>query len=479
MARIVFIGAGSTVFARNLLRDLFTFPALRESEIVLFDIDPVRLGDTEAVAARLASDAGADPVIFATTDRRRALDGADYAINMIQVGGYRPATVTDFEIPKRYGLRQTIGDTLGIGGIMRALRTIPVMEGVAREMEALCPDALLLNYTNPMAMLCMAMDRLSQVRTVGLCHSVQGTAADLAAWLGIPCEEVDYRCAGINHMAFYLKFERDGQDLYPALRDLAARDGFPAWERVRFDLFRRFGFFVTESSEHFSEYVPWFIKRDRADLIDRDNIPLDEYPARCEDQIADWAEQRAALTSPDPGALGNYRAARAGRLGGVEERRLALVERESRERAAALRAHLLGFHGHGNAATGHSGEYGTLIIHSIETGQPRVVYGNVPNRGLIDNLPADCCVEVPCLVDRNGVQPTRIGSLPTHLAALMRTNIGVQEVTVEAALSGSRDRVVQAAMLDPHTAADLDPDQIAALVDDLLAAHGPLIPTLA
>ncbi|MFM9107182.1 MAG: alpha-glucosidase/alpha-galactosidase [Chloroflexota bacterium] len=481
MARITFVGAGSTVFARNLLQDLFTFPELRESEIVLFDIDPGRLADTEAVATRLAAEAGARPAISATTDRRRALDGADYAINMIQVGGYRPATVTDFEIPTRFGLRQTIADTLGIGGIMRALRTIPVMRGIAADMEAGCPGALLLNYTNPMAMLCIAMDRVSPVRTVGLCHSVQGTAADLAEWLGVPANEVDYLCAGINHVAFYLRFERDGQDLYPALRDLAARGDFPAWERVRFEVFRRFGFFVTESSEHFSEYVPWFIKRDRPDLIDRFNIPLDEYPARCEDQIADWADQRAALTSGDPGALDAYRAARAGRLHGMDERRLRFVEKESREQAAAMRARMLagGGHGHADPDTGHSGEYGTLIIHSMETGQPRVVYGNVPNRAIIDNLPDGCCVEVPCLVDRNGVQPTRIGALPPQLAALMRSNIGVQEVTVDAALTGSRERVVQAALLDPHTAAELDPEQIAALVDALLAAHGELIPPMA
>ena len=479
MARITFVGAGSTVFARNLLQDLFTFPDLRESEIVLFDIDPGRLADTEAVAARLAADAGAKPTIITTTDRRRALAGADYAITMIQVGGYRPATVTDFEIPKRYGLRQTIADTLGIGGIMRALRTIPVMHGIADDMADLCPDALLLNYTNPMAMLCMAMDRLSPVRTVGLCHSVQGTAADLAEWLGVPCDEVDYLCAGINHVAFYLKFERDGQDLYPALRALAESGDYPAWERVRFEVFRRFGHFVTESSEHFSEYVPWFIKRDRPDLIDRFNIPLDEYPARCEDQIADWADQRAALTSSDPGALDAYRAAKAGNLHGMSERRLRFVEKESAGKAAALRARMLSGHGHHDEETGHSGEYGTLIIHSMETGQPRVIYGNVPNRGLIDNLPADCCVEVPCLVDGNGVQATKIGALPPQLAALMRTNIGVQEVAVDAALTGSRDRVVQAAMLDPHTAAELDPEQIAALVDDLLAAHGDFVPRMA
>jgi alpha-galactosidase len=475
VAKIAFIGAGSTVFARNLLQDLFTFPELHGSTIALMDIDPGRLADTEAVAKLLAGAAGAKPTIEATTDLRAALDGANYAINMIQVGGYRPATVIDFEIPKRYGLRQTIGDTLGIGGIMRALRTIPVMLDFARQMEELCPDVLFLNYTNPMAMLCMAMNRATAVRTVGLCHSVQGTAASLAGWLGVPFDEVNYVCAGINHVAFYLRFERDGEDLYPALRQFAAERREPAWERVRFEVFRRFGYFVTESSEHFSEYVPWFIKPNRDDLIARFNVPLDEYPARCEDQIAEWADFRTALTSPDPAALPHYQEARRGQLSGMTTRRLAVVEREDPARAAALRDAALAEH---EEEDGHSGEYGTLIIHGIETGQERVVYGNVANLGTIANLPPGCCVEVPCLVDRNGVQPTTIGALPPQLAALMQTNINVQELTVEAALTGNRQHVYQAAMLDPHTAAELDPEQIVSLVDELLAAHGEMIPAM-
>jgi alpha-galactosidase len=359
---------------------------------------------------------------------------------------------------------------------MRALRTVPVMLEFARQMEEVCPDVLFLNYTNPMAMLCMAMQRATPIRTVGLCHSVQGTAADLAGWLGVPFDEVNYVCAGINHVAFYLKFERDGEDLYPALRRLAEERGEPAWERVRFEVFRHFGYFVTESSEHFSEYVPWFIKPDRDDLIQRFNVPLDEYPARCEDQIAEWGEFRAALTSPDSEALPRYQEARQGQLRGMVARRLAVVEREDPVLAATLRDQALE---HRVAKeSGHSGEYGTLIIHSIETGQERVVYGNVANGGLISNLPAGCCVEVPCLVDRNGVQPMMIGALPPQLAALMQTNINVQELTVQAALTGKREHVYQAAMLDPHTAAVLDPEQICALVDDLLAAHGSMIPTL-
>lgn len=476
MTKIAFIGAGSTVFARNLLQDLFTFPELHGSMIALMDIDSARLADTEAVANLLADRASANPTIEATTDLRRALDGADYAINMIQVGGYRPSTVIDFETPKRYGLRQTIGDTLGIGGIMRALRTIPVMLDFGRQMEQVCPDVLFLNYTNPMAMLCMAMNRATTIRTVGLCHSVQGTAADLAEWLGVPADQVNYLCAGINHVAFYLRFERDGEDFYPALRRLANERREPAWERVRFEVFRRFGYFVTESSEHFSEYVPWFIKQGRDEVIARYNIPLDEYPARCEDQIAEWGEYRAALTSPEPRALARYQEQRRGQLKGMTERRLACVDRENPTLAATLRQEALSHQADDDSA--HSGEYGTLIIHSIETGQPRVVYGNVANRTSIANLPQPCCVEVPCLVDRNGVQPTIVGALPPQLAALMQTNINVQELTVEAALTGKRDHVYQAAMLDPHTAAELDPEQICALVDDLLEAHGSMVPEL-
>lgn len=475
--KIAFIGAGSTVFARNLLQDLFTFPELHGSTIALMDIDPVRLADTETIAHLLADSAGAHPKIQATTNLRAALDGADYAINMIQVGGYRPATVIDFEIPKRYGLRQTIGDTLGIGGIMRALRTIPVMLDFGRQMEELCPDVLFLNYTNPMAMLCIAMERATAIRTVGLCHSVHNTAAEIAEWLDVPFEEVNFVCAGINHVAFMLRYERDGEDLYPALRGFAAERREPAWERVRFEVLRRFGYFVTESSEHFSEYVPWFIKPGRDDLIQRFNIPLDEYPARCEDQIADWADFRAALTSPEPEAMTRYQEARRGHLDGMDERRIAVVEREDSALAAAMRQAALA--DHESDESSHSGEYGTLIIHSAETGQPRVVYGNVANRGLIANLPATCCVEVPCLVDRNGVQPTQIGVLPHQLAALMQTNINVQELTVQAALTGKREHVYQAAMLDPHTAAELDPEQICAMVDELLEAHGGMVPEMA
>jgi alpha-galactosidase len=430
VAKIVFVGAGSTVFARNLLGDILGHEELADSEIALFDIDAERLETSELVARRVADALDAEPKIVATTDRRAALDGADYAINMIQVGGYEPATVTDFEVPKEFGLRQTIADTLGIGGIMRGLRTIPVMLDMCAEMEELCPDVWFLNYTNPMAINCRAVNRGSSIRTVGLCHSVQGTAYELSLDLGIPYRDITYLAAGINHMAFYLRFERDGEDLYPHLRARAESGNVPEYNRVRYELLRHFGYFVTESSEHFAEYVPWFVKRDRPDLIDRFNIPLDEYPRRCEEQIAGWEAERA-------------------RLEGGE--------------AFDVRP---------------SFEYAATIIRSIETGKPRVIYGNVANDGLIDDLPTGCTVEVPCLVDGNGVQPTAIGALPPQLAALIRTNVNVQELTVEAALTGRRDHVYQAAMLDPHTAAELDLDQIRALVDALLAAHGDLVPPL-
>jgi alpha-galactosidase len=431
MARIVFVGAGSTVFARNLLGDLLSYEELAASEIVLFDIDEARLATSELVARRVADAVDAKAEITATTDRRAAFDGADYAIDMIQVGGYEPCTVTDFEVPKRFGLRQTIADTLGIGGIMRALRTIPVLRSMAADMAELCPDVWFLNYTNPMAMNCWALNRATSIKTVGLCHSVQGTAWQLSQDLGIPFRDVDYVAAGINHMAFYLRFERNGEDLYPQLREIAADPArVPSWNRVRYEMLHRLGYFVTESSEHFAEYVPWFIKRDRPDLVERFNVPLDEYPRRCVEQIEGWD-----------------------------------AERERLERGETFEVH-------------RSGEYGARIIHSIETGKPRVVYGNVANHGLIDNLPTGCTVEVPCLVDANGVQPTRIGALPPQLAALIRTNVNVQELTVEAALTGRREHVYHAAMLDPHTAAELDLDQIHDLVDALLDAHRAWIPDL-
>ncbi|HEU0293690.1 MAG TPA: alpha-glucosidase/alpha-galactosidase [Anaerolineales bacterium] len=435
MTKITFIGAGSTVFAKNLLGDILSFPELADSTISLMDIDPVRLRTSEIVAHKIAEFFGAKPKIEATLDRRLALDGADYAISMFQVGGYKPSTVIDFEIPKKYGLRQTIADTLGIGGIMRGLRTIPVFLDICKDMEELCPDVMFLQYVNPMAMNTWAIHRASKIKTVGLCHSVQGTAEALARDIGVPYDEINYICAGINHMAFYLKFERNGESLYPKIRQALEAKSYGRRYRsladhVRYEVFRRTGYFVTESSEHFSEYVPWFIKRDRGDLIEQYEIPLDEYITRCELQIAEWESAKAAL------------------------------ERGELDEVRHERSH----------------EYGSLIIHSMETGTPRVVYGNVANLGLIDNLLHGCCVEVPCLVDKNGLQPTKIGMMPPHLAAIQRTNINVQSLVVEAALTGKREHIYHAAMLDPHTAAELSLDQIWSLVDELIEAHGDMMP---
>lgn len=434
--KIALIGAGSTVFMKNLLGDLLQVEKLRNAHIALMDIDPHRLETSQLVAGKIAEAVGASPTFEATTDRRRALDGADYVITMIQVAGYKPGTVTDFEVPKRHGLRQTIGDTLGIGGIMRGLRTAPVLVDIAKDMRELCPNALMLQYVNPMAINCLALNRFApEVRTVGLCHSVQGTAKELAEDIGVPIDEIRYRCAGINHMAFYLSFERllpDGrtEDLYPRIRSVLDTGKVPDWNRVRYEVFKHFGHFVTESSEHFAEYVPWFIKRHRPDLIEQFNIPLDEYIRRCEKQIGEWGQQEQAL------------------LAG--------------EGLKICRSH----------------EYASQIIEAELTGKPTLINGNVMNTGLIANLPEGACVEVPCVVDHNGIQPTRIGNLPVGLAALMQTNINVQTLTVEALASGRREHVKQAAMLDPHTAAELSLDEIDTLVDELIEAHQGWLPHL-
>ncbi len=423
------MGAGSTVFAKNLLGDILSSPELADASIALHDIDEERLGTSHRIAARLARELGASPQIESTTERARALEGADFVISMIQVGGYRPCTVTDFEVPKRFGLRQTIADTLGVGGIMRALRTVPVLVEISRDMERLCPKALHLNYVNPMAMNVWALSRLTEVRTVGLCHSVPHTLGEIAADIGVPAEEIDFLVAGINHMAFYLKLEREGEDLSPLLHQVIAEGRVPAWNQVRYDMFRRLGYFVTESSEHFAEYVPWFIKSGRPDLVERFGVPLDEYPRRCEAQIASWQAMRTAM----------------------EDQSVPLGAERSLE-------------------------YGSRIIRAEWTGTPDVIYGNVINRGAIDNLPDDCCVEIPCLVDGNGIHPTRIGRIPPQLAALMQTNINVQALTVEALVTGRREHIHHAAMLDPHTAAELDLDQIHDLVETLLAEHSDWLP---
>ena len=458
MTKVSFIGAGSTVFAKNLMGDIWSYPELAEASICLMDIDAKRLGQSAQVAARILKALGNEARVETTTDRQEALRGADYVICMIQVGGYEPATVIDFELPSKYGLRQTIGDSLGIGGIMRGLRTIPVLLDIARDMERLCPGALLINYANPMCMNQWALSRASDIQSVGLCHSVPGTAHELARDIGVDYADISYLVAGINHMAFYLKFERrsTGEDLYPLIHRVFDEGRVPATNRVRYDMLRRLGYFATESSEHFSEYVPWFIKARAPELIERYNIPLDEYIERCKANIISWqlleqAEAEGRIPSQD-----EIMAA----LEGTNPMSKEWVARAIRSLNTVER----------------SVEYGSQIIHSMETGAARTIYGNVPNDGIIDNLPAGCCVEAPCLVDANGIQPTRIGALPPQLAALMRTNVNVQELTVEAALSGKREHIYHAAMLDPHTAAELTLDEIWALVDELIDAHGDYLP---
>ena len=429
MARITFLGAGSTIFAKNLLSDCLSYPDLQDSTFVLYDIDEKRLKTSLAMAHHVAKAWKTTPDILATTDAEEAFSGADYVLNMIQVGGYKPCTVTDFEIPKKYGLRQTIGDTLGIGGIFRALRTIPVMLDYASLMEEVCPTATMLNYVNPMAMNTWAMLLGTDIRTVGLCHSVQSSYRHLATAIGVNPNEVNYTCAGINHMAFYLTLEHNGEDLYPRIFEkVASGDYLPEWDKVRLDMMLRFGYYITESSEHFSEYVPWFIKRDRQNLITEYHIPLDEYPRRCEEQLAGWARMAQDLET-----------------------------------------------GKGFDSLTRTSEYGAAIIHAMESNDPTLIHGNVLNDHLIDNLPDGCCVEVPCLVDKNGIQPIKVGPLPPQLAALDRLSINVQELVVAAVLTNKKEYVYHAAMMDPHTSAELDPEQIYAMVDELFEAHGEWI----
>jgi alpha-galactosidase len=423
--KIAFIGAGSVVFTRNLLGDILDYPALRGAEIALHDIDADRLETAEAMARVTARELGASPTISAHAERRAALDGADYVINMVQIAGHE-GTLRDFEIPTRFGLRQTIADTLGIGGIFRTLRTAPHMVALGREMAQLCPDAWLLNYTNPMAMLCwLVYGGTPTSKVVGLCHSVQATTRDLAELVGVPPEEVTFLSAGINHQAFILRFERDGEDLYPRLDERIAGDP-DLQRRVRVALYRRLGYFPTESSEHAAEYVPWFMHHD--DQIDHFRIPVDEYVRRSEDNLVEFERVKAEL-------------ARGETLP---------IKRSS--------------------------EYASVIINSMETGEPSVIYGNVRNTGVLPALPADSCVEVPCLVDASGLHPVVVPEYPPQLAALNRTFTNVVELTVRAVLEGRPDHVRHAAMLDPNTAATLTLDEIDALCDELTRAHGDWIP---
>ncbi|KKC28764.1 MAG: alpha-glucosidase/alpha-galactosidase [Thermoanaerobacter sp.] len=430
MTKITFMGAGSTVFAKNVLGDIILNPVLKGSEIALYDIDPQRLKDSEMMIKNLNEKYKGEMKIksyLGVENRKEALRGAKYVINAIQVGGYKPSTVIDFEIPKKYGLRQTIGDTLGIGGIFRALRTIPVLKEFADDIKDVCPDALFLNYTNPMSILTGALIKFG-VKTVGLCHSVQACVPGLLEPLGISTENVQWKIAGINHQAWLLEITRDGKDLYPEIKEKAFNRPTPHNDMVRYEIMRQFGYYVTESSEHNAEYVPWFIKKSHPELIEKYNIPLDEYPRRCENQIKGWNEMRKQL-----------------------------VENKDIEHKK-------------------TNEFASYIIEAVETDKPYRIHGNVLNTGLITNLPNEAVVEVPCMVDRNGINPCYVGDLPQQLAAINRMSINVHLLTLEAAFTLKKDYIYMAAMLDPHTGSELTIDEIRAMVDDLIEAHGDWLP---
>jgi alpha-galactosidase len=430
LSKITFLGAGSTVFAKNVLGDVMLTPALQGYEIALFDIDPVRLQDSENMLNNIKKTSGSTCVVKSFSNRKEALRGAKFVVNAIQVGGYDPCTITDFEIPKKYNLRQTIADTVGIGGIFRNLRTIPVMLDFAADVREVCPDALFLNYTNPMAVLTNVMNTYGGVNTVGLCHSVQSCIPDMFKHLDLDTEGVKAKIAGINHMAWLLEVSKDGVDLYPEIKKrAAAKQHEKHGDMVRFEMMLKFGYYITESSEHSAEYHPYFIKRNYPELIERFNIPLDEYPRRCIEQIGNWKKMREELVNDS------------------------------------------------NLQHTRSHEYASFIFEAMETNVPFKIGGNVMNTGgLIANLPREACVEVPCLVDRSGVTPTYVGNLPPQLAALNRTNINTQLLTIEAAITGKKEHIYHAAMLDPHTAAELSIDDIIAMCDDLIEAHGDWLP---
>ena len=435
--KITFMGAGSTVFARNVIGDCMCSDALKDSTFALYDINGDRLKESYTILEAMRQTKGGYGVIecyCGEAQRKAALKDADFVVNAIQVGGYDPCTIIDFEIPKKYGLRQTIADTLGIGGIMRALRTIPVMEDFTRDMAQVCPNALMMNYTNPMAILTGYMLRYTPVKTLGLCHSVQVCSEELLKQLGMEDKLEGRRelIAGINHMAWLLEIkDRNGVDLYPDIKSrIGAKLADPEFaNKVRLDYIRHFGYYCTESSEHNAEYNPFYIKRNYPELIQRYNIPLDEYPRRCVSQIEGWKKEYAELKE-----------------NGVKEHN---------------RSH----------------EYASWIMESIVTNTPYQIGGNVLNTGhLITNLPENACVEVPCLINGMGVNPCHVGALPVQCAAMNMTNINVQLLTIEAAHTHKLDHVYQAAMLDPHTAAELDIDTIKRMVDDLIAAHGDYLP---
>jgi alpha-galactosidase len=431
--RITLIGAGSTVFTRNLCSDILLSPALQDSTISLMDIDANRLRTARDLVQSIVDRRGLDARVEATTDRREAIRDADYVVTTFQQGGL-DAYALDIEIPRRYGVEQCVGDTLGPGGVFRALRTIPVLLELCDEMDELSPDALLLNYVNPMAANCWAVDVATGRPHVGLCHSVQGTSQMLAGWIGVPYEEVNFLCAGINHQAFFLQFRRGREDVYPDIQEAILRDEVRGQEPVRVELMEHFGYFVTESSGHASEYAPYFRKSAR--MVEEELVP------RFRDEADHWFD--------------------FGRTGGYLRRCLSVLE-ESPDGDEPL-------------PTERTHEYGSYIIEAMETDESIKVNGNVPNRGLMDSLPHGCCVEVPCLVDANGVQPTTIGHYPPQLAALNRTNINVQELTVEAALAGDVEAVHHAVMLDPLTAAVCTLPQIRSMVDEMLGAQARWLP---
>ena len=451
MIKLTIIGAGSAVFTKNIVTDLLSVDAFKKMEIALQDIDPVRLKASHELLNVIAEKLNASPTITSHTDRKESLLGSDFVQTTIQVGGYKPSTVIDFEIPNEYGLKQTIADTLGIGGIMRGLRTIPVLLDIAKDIMDICPKAIWLQYVNPMCANMIAINNsFPEIKTVGLCHSVQGTAEMLAKDLGEKIEDIDYLCAGINHMAFYKKFEKkfnDGknEDLYPRLKNLAEKiindeelssrskkidheSDKVLHEKVRYEILRRFGYFVTESSEHFAEYVPWFIKQNRQDVIDKYKIPINEYIDRCEINNRVWEDRENNMTS---------------------------INSESLKR---------------------SNEYASFIMDAITNNNDVTINANIMNNEYIDNLPSNCCVEVPCLINSKGYHPTKIGKLPEHLAALMRTNINVQILTAEAAITKKREHIYHAALLDPLTAANLTIDEIYSMTDKLIEAHGDYLP---
>jgi alpha-galactosidase len=448
MIKLTIIGAGSSVFTKNIVTDLLTVDKFKTMHIALMDINEERLKISHELISAVAQKLDAKPIIESFTDRKEALKDADFVQSTIQVGGYKPSTIIDFEIPEEFGLKQTIADTLGIGGIMRGLRTIPVLLDIAKDIMEICPKALWLQYVNPMCSNMIAINKsFPEIKTLGLCHSVQGTAEMLADDLGEKIENIDYLCAGINHMAFYQKFKKksNNEDLYPRLKILADKiindeelssrsiekteySNKVLHEKVRYEILKRFGYFVTESSEHFAEYVPWFIKKNRQDIIDKYKIPINEYIDRCEISNKVWGELENNINS---------------------------IHNEPLVR---------------------SNEYASYIMDAITNNNEITINANIMNDGYIDNLPSNSCVEVPCLINNKGYSPKKVGKLPEHLAALMRTNINVQILTAEAAITKKREHIYHAALLDPLTAANLTIDEIYSMTDKLIEAHGNYLP---